>query len=131
MKKLAVVLVALFCVNLGFPKTLINYVEEPPMQYDAVEVKPLFPGGLNEFMMFVMKNYQVPEDEEGISQTGILQMSMVIDTQGNITKVKVVKEVGKAGEEVKRVLGKCPKWTPGRNKGVNVPVLYTFNVTIK
>lgn len=112
-----------------FPQTIKNV--ETPFQYDAVEVKPLFPGGINEFMKFVMKNYQVPEDEDGSGATGVLQVSIVIGIDGSIAQVNIIKEVGNAGKEVKRVLSKCPKWTPGRQGGVNVPVVYNFPITIK
>lgn len=130
MKKFVVLVLGLLFLNLGFSKNGINQVDAP-LQYNAVEVKPLFPGGMGEFMMFVMKNYQAPENEEGEVLTGTVHVSIIIDKEGNVTNVQILRDLGNAGKEVKRVLAKCPKWTPGRNKGENVAVEYTFPITIK
>ena len=130
MKKFVVVLLSFLVGNLMFPQSLGRSMDLP-LQYESVEVKPQFPGGLNEFMKFVMKNYQVPEDEDGGGATGVLQVSIVIAADGSVTNVNILKEVGAAGKEVKRVLSKCPKWTPGRHKGINVPVVYNFPITIQ
>ena len=130
MKKFVVVLLSFLVGNLMFPQSLGRSMDLP-LQYESVEVKPQFPGGLNEFMRFVMKNYQVPEDEEGTVETGTVQVSIVIDVTGSLSQINILKDVGLAGKEVKRVLSKCPKWTPGRHKGINVPVVYNFPITIQ
>ncbi|WP_300564832.1 energy transducer TonB [Flavobacterium sp.] len=130
MKKITILIMCFLVGNLVFPKN-VNTALEVPVQYDIVEVKPQFPGGITEFMRFVMKNYQVPEDEDGGGATGTLQVSIVIAADGSVTQVNILKEVGAAGKEVKRVLAKCPKWTPGRQGGISVPVVYNFPITIK
>lgn len=129
MKKITILIMFFFLGSSVFPQTIKH--AETPLQYEVVEVKPLFPGGINEFMRFVMKNYQVPEDEDGGGATGVLQVSIVIGVDGSVNQVNILKEVGSAGKEVKRVLANCPKWTPGRQGGVNVPVVYNFPITIK
>ena len=130
MKKFVIVLLSFLVGNLMFPQSLGGSMDLP-LQYESVEVKPQFPGGLNEFMRFVMKNYQVPEDEEGTVETGTVQVSIVIDVNGGLSQINILKDVGGAGKEIKRVLSKCPKWTPGRHKGINVPVVYNFPITIQ
>ncbi len=131
MKKFVVLILGMLCINLGFSNTLSKQTEDAPLQYNAVEVKPLFPGGMSEFMKFVMKNYQVPESEDGEVVTGTVHVSIIIDKDGNVTNIQILRDVGSAGKEIKRVLSKCPKWTPGRNKGVNVAVEYNFPITIR
>jgi hypothetical protein len=103
-----------------------------PVGYDLVDVKPEFPGGINGFMKFVMKNYQAPEDD-GITpiETGTVEVSIVINADGSVSNIKIIKEVGSCGKEIKRVLSKCPKWTPGRQKGENVAVIYNFPIKIQ
>lgn len=103
---------------------------EDPISYETVQTKPVFPGGLSEFMTFVIKNYQVPSEEEEVI-TGVLEVSIIIDTNGSVSKVTILKEVGNAGKEVKRILAKCPKWKPGMQNGVAVSVIYNFPVTIR
>lgn len=129
MKKTVIMIVSFLCFSLVYPQVVLPM--DTPVLYEAVEVKPVFPGGITEFMKFVMKNYQVPEEEEGGGATGIVQVSIVIDATGTVSKIDILQDVGTAGKEIKRVLSKCPKWTPGRNKGLPVSVVYNFPITIK
>ena len=119
------------CTNILLSQTATRPTSEVPVQYETVQTKPVFPGGINEFMKFVMKNYQAPVTEEEEVVTGVLEVSIVISIDGSISKVNIIKEVGAAGKEVKRVLTKCPKWTPGSQNGVNVPVVYNFPIKIQ
>lgn len=130
MKKITILILSFLCINLVFSNK-IDKNAEAPIPFESVEVKPMFPGGINEFMKFVMKNYQAPEEEEGGGATGVVQVSMIIDTDGSVSKIDILKDVGSVGKEIKRVLSKCPKWTPGRQKGQNVPVIYNFPITIR
>lgn len=128
MRKSALYLLFFLIINVGFAKkneTRMLIV----IPYEQVEVKPLFPGGMNEFMRFVMKNFHISEEEE--MPTGTIQVSMIIDKMGNVTNVQIIKDLGNAGNEIKRVLSKCPKWQPGRMKGENVDVEYVFPITIQ
>jgi len=98
MKKFVILILGLLFVNLGFSKGGVNPIDAP-FQYNTVEVKPLFPGGMNEFMKFVMKNYQAPESEDGEVLTGTVHVSIVIDKEGNVTNIQILREVGNAGKE--------------------------------
>ncbi len=131
MKKFLILFVFTVCTNILLSQTATRQKSEIPVLYETVQTKPVFPGGINEFMKFVMKNYQAPVTEEEEVATGVLEVSIVIDVDGSISKVNIIKEVGNAGKEVKRVLTKCPKWTPGSQNGINVPVVYNFPITIK
>lgn len=128
MKKILIIFLSLWMVSLSFAKEMFN---NPVLlvPYEQVEIKPLFPGGISEFMSFVMKNFRAPEDED--FPVGVVQVSMVIDKTGKVTNVKIIKDVGTAGTEVKRVLANCPKWQPGRMKGEYVDVEYVFPITLK
>lgn len=107
-------------------------IDETPIQYESVEIKPLFPGGISEFMKFVMDNYKVPdEDEDGYGVTGVLEASIVIGSDGKVKQVNILKNVGTAGDQIKKIVEKSPIWKPGKDKGVYVPVIYNFSVTIK
>ena len=128
MRKSALYLLFFLIINVGFAKKIETRMLIV-IPYEQVEVKPLFPGGMNEFMRFVMKNFHISEEEE--MPTGTIQVSMVIDKMGNVTNVQIIKDLGNAGNEIKRVLSKCPKWQPGRMKGENVDVEYVFPITIQ
>ncbi|MDI9311793.1 MAG: energy transducer TonB [Limnohabitans sp.] len=127
-----ILLLFLGFILLSFTETSIISIEETPMQYESVEIKPLFPGGISEFMKFVMDNYVVPdEDEDGHGETGVLEASIVIGSDGKVKQVNILKNVGNAGAQIKKIVEKSPVWKPGKDKGVNVPVIYHFSVTIK
>ncbi|WP_136669081.1 energy transducer TonB [Flavobacterium sp. H122] len=128
MKKSALFLLSFMIINLSFAKKLNSEVLII-IPYEQVEVKPMFPGGINEFMKFVMNNFHLSEEDE--LPTGTVHVSMIIDKNGNVGNVQILRDLGNAGKEVKRVLAKCPKWQPGRMKGVNVDVEYNFPITIK
>ncbi len=106
-----------------------DVVKSVPIEYDNVELQPQFPGGYKEFIKFLGKNYKAPE-VEGLS--GVVKMSFVIETDGSIGEIKIVKDIGDgAGDEAKRVLKLCPKWTPGEQEGNKVRVLFQLPITIK
>ncbi|MEB3800936.1 energy transducer TonB [Flavobacterium columnare] len=98
--------------------------------FDTVENQPVFPGGNNELMKFVGKNFSPPSDENFTG--GILQVTFVIETNGSISDIKVINDLGYGtAQEITRVLQTSPKWTPGDQDGKPVRVLFTLSVTIK
>jgi Gram-negative bacterial TonB protein C-terminal len=128
MKK-TLLLLSIFFVQFVFGQAPLSAVKSIPLNYDAVEVRPEFPGGVNEFIKFIGKNYRTPE-VEGLS--GVVKVSFVIEINGTISDVKIVKDIGSgAGEEAKRVVLLSPKWTPGEQIGKPVRVLYELPITIK
>lgn len=103
--------------------------KQAPIPYEVVENQPLYPGGINEFIKFIGKNYRVPE-VEGLN--GVVKVSFVIETNGSVTDVKIVNDLGYgSGEEAKRVVQMSPKWTPGDQEGKAVRVLYTLPIKIR
>jgi Gram-negative bacterial TonB protein C-terminal len=125
MKK--IILIAIFFFF--FANSFAQVGDKKIYKYESVEIKPQFPGGIVEFMRFVIKNYQVPEDDEG--NAGTVLVSIDINNTGDVNNITIIKDVGNAGKEIKRVLSKCPKWTPGRQNFENVAVVYEFPIKIQ
>lgn len=99
------------------------------ISYEKVQIKPEFPSGIGEFMLFFVKNYQVPEDEEF---SGTANVSITIQVDGKVTNIKITNDVNSAiSQEIKRVLSKCPKWKPALQDGNNVAVIYNFPIKIQ
>ncbi|CAM4066280.1 energy transducer TonB [Flavobacterium sinopsychrotolerans] len=98
--------------------------------YQTVEYQPQYAGGFKEFLKYISRNYRAPE-VEGLS--GVLKIDFVIETNGTISSVKIINEVGEgAGDEAVRVLLKCPNWSPGQQNGKKVRVIYhNFPITIR
>ncbi|HNP33289.1 MAG TPA: energy transducer TonB [Flavobacterium sp.] len=96
----------------------------------SIESKPEFKGGLSQFYKFIGKNYQQPTDKN--FKGGKVVVSFVIEKDGSITDIKVIKDCGfGTGEEAQRVLSKCPNWIPGEQDGKKVRVAYTLPITLQ
>ncbi len=97
--------------------------------YDVVELKPEPKKGINDFYKFVGKKFIVPEIK---GLTGKLILKFVIEKDGSISDITVVKSIGYgADEEGIRVLKKYSNWNPGKVRGINVRCTYQLPISIK
>ena len=106
--------------------------EEETKVFDVVEQMPSFPGGDTELMKFLSTHikYPVVAEENGIQ--GRVIATFVVERDGSISDVKVIKSVDPSlDKEAIRVLKSMPKWIPGRQNGSAVRVKYTVPVTFK
>lgn len=128
MKRILLSLITLFIVNFASAQANTTMVDDAPYNYDDVEVRPEFPGGYNELLAFIGKNYKMPEyDGSG----GTLKVAFVIEIDGSVTNVKVVKDLGEGtGAEAKRVISLSPRWSSGEFRGKKVRVLYELPIKI-
>ena len=106
--------------------------EEETKVFDVVEQMPSFPGGDAELMKFLSTHikYPVVAEENGIQ--GRVIATFVVERDGSISDVKVIKSVDPSlDKEAIRVLKSMPKWIPGKQNGSAVRVKYTVPVTFK
>lgn len=95
----------------------------------GIEVRPDFPGGLQEFYNYIGKNFKVP-DVKGLS--GKVIVTFVVEKDGSLTEVKVIRDIGSGTkEEAIRVIENSPHWTPGEQNGKKVRVLYALPISIQ
>lgn len=92
--------------------------------FTAVEEQPTFQGGGNDaFMEYITKNIRYPEEAKQKDIQGRVYVQFVIEKDGTITNVVIVKGIGGGvDEEAKRVVESSPKWTPGKQRGNPVRV---------
>ena len=105
-------------------------IEEEEVFY-IVEDMPTFNGGdpATEFRKYIAQNLRYPEiaAENGISGRVIVQFA--VDKTGQVVDAVVVRSVDPAlDKEAIRVVMSSPKWTPGRQRGKAVKVLFTFPI---
>lgn len=101
-------------------------------EYDYVEVKPSFPGGNEALLDYINKNRQYPSDayERGIE--GRVTCSFVVNSNGNITHIKVIKGCHKSlNMEAMRLLSEMPCWHPGRHLSHSVPVRVVHSIPFR
>ena len=100
--------------------------------YNIVEEPASFPGGMAECMKFLAENIKYPEDckKEGIQGRVIAQF--IIDKDGSIKNVKVIRGVHPSlDKESIRIIESMPKWTPAKVKGEPVKCQFTLPVAFK
>lgn len=99
--------------------------------FSTVDVLPDFPGGITEFYKYIGMNFKLPEAARRDSISGRLILSFVVEKDGALSDIKVLRDLGAGtGEEAMRVLATSPKWTPGMQNGKPVRVQYTLPVAI-
>ena len=106
--------------------------EEETKVFDVVEQMPSFPGGQSALFQWLSSNikYPVVAEENGVQ--GRVIVTFVVERDGSITDVKVVKSVDPSlDKEAVRVTKSMPKWIPGKQNGSAVRVKYTLPVTFR
>jgi protein TonB len=90
---------------------------------------PEFPGGERALMAFINSNVQYPRRALQNGVSGIVVVRFLIDKEGVISDSKVIRSLGGGcdGEAI-RVIKAMPKWLPGKQGGVPVPVWFTLPI---
>ncbi|MGL2986935.1 energy transducer TonB [Flavobacterium sp. RSSA_27] len=115
----------MFCTGHAQDLSMAN---DEIVPYNDVELRPELPGNYSSFMDFVSKNFSMPEYE---GPTGYLKVGFVIEPNGLVSNVKVLKSLDSTSSEViKKVMTKCPQWKPGEHNGKPVRVYYEFSLKL-
>ena len=112
---------------------------ESPTETDTVEREifyivedmPVFNGGepKTEFRIFIARNLQYPESAARDSISGRVIVQFCVNKEGKVIEPVIVRSVSPAlDKEAIRVVSSSPLWTPGRQKGKAVDVLFTFPI---
>ena len=105
---------------------------EPEGAFDVVEQMPEFPGGAAGMMKFIAENVKYPEEAYSKGIDGRVLVQFIIEKDGSVTNVKVIKKVNDAIDaEAVRVVKAMPKWKPGKQNGREVRVKYTIPVSFR
>jgi len=114
-------------------KTEAKYVPGQPDKngvYPVVEQQPEYTGGDEARIKFMVENIKYPEEAKKAGIQGKVFVTFVIQADGAVTDVKVLRGIGGGcDEEAVRVVKMMPNWIPGEDKGKKVAV--QFNLPIK
>ena len=106
-------------------------VEEEKV-FDVVEQMPEFTGGPQALFNWLSANVKYPASAEENGVQGRVIVTFVVEIDGSITDVHVVKSVDPAlDKEAARVVKSMPRWKPGKHNGSRVRVKYTMPVTFR
>lgn len=91
--------------------------------YNLVEEMPEYPGGAAAMMDYIKRNTNFPEEAKAAGIQGKVVANFVIDEEGKIIEVNIVRSLGYGcDEEALRLINSMPKWTPGKQKDKPVKV---------
>jgi periplasmic protein TonB len=96
---------------------------------DFAEIMPEFEGGYDALAKYLGRKLVYPTAASKAGIEGTVVVTFVVGRNGEIADVKVLKGLGfGTDEEAARVIEKMPRWRPGKQNGVAVPVRYTLPI---
>ncbi|WP_162416629.1 M56 family metallopeptidase [Cyclobacterium roseum] len=100
--------------------------------FDVVEDMPVPEGGMEGWNAFLSENLSYPEAARKDSIEGTVYAVFTVNTEGSIHDVELLRGVDhRLDQEALRVLRKAPAWTPGKQKGIEVPVKMRVPIRFK
>lgn len=132
MKKLIFMSMMMFfsLATVNAQKTVVS--QKNQKVFEVVEQMPEYPGGAMAMMEFLQDNMKYPADAEKQKVQGKVMVSFIVETDGSITDVKVMKNVFPSLDaEAIRVVKAMPRWTPGKQKGKVVRVHFSLPITYR
>ena len=101
--------------------------------FTVVEHSASFPGGEKAFDNYLLKALRYPQTARDLKVQGKVFLTFVLEKNGSLSDVKVVKGIGNGcDEEAVRVIKASPKWIPARQRGhivrqqYNVPIRFAI-----
>lgn len=97
--------------------------------YRPVEVVPSYPGGIEAFYQFIVKNIKYPRVAKENGTKGKIIVTFVVERDGQLVDVKVARGIGDGcDEEAVRVIKLTSPWKPGLQGGKPVRVAYSVPI---
>lgn len=109
-----------------------KFVSDSEHIFTVIEQMPEFPGGEEELMNFISKNLIYPSSavRDGIQGKAICRF--VVTKTGTIKNVIVIRSLDPAcDKEAIRVIKSLPRFSPGKQDGVNASVWYTLPIVFR
>ncbi|HVV03828.1 MAG TPA: energy transducer TonB [Puia sp.] len=89
--------------------------EEDTKVYETVEIESYYPGGVESWKRFLLKNFRVPDEV-----SGTVIVKFIVDKEGNVSDVEAISGPDELKTEAVRVIKKSGKWTPAIQNGRKV-----------
>jgi len=100
--------------------------------FTFVEEYPEFLGGEKALYEYIKNNVNYSELAIKTNIEGTVYVEFVVEKDGSISDVKVLRGIGGGcDEEAVRVVKSMPKWKPGKQRGQPVRVYYTLPIDFK
>ena len=110
-------------------KTVVSQKDQKEEPFNVVEDMPAFPGGMEAMIEYLSSNIKYPADAQKQKVDGRVLVNFVVEKDGSITEVKVIKPAFPSLDaEAVRVVKAMPKWKPGYQNGKAVRVQFTMPI---
>lgn len=98
--------------------------------YTVVEKQPSFPGGQKALQQYIKESQNYPEAAKRAGLSGRVIVAFVVNTDGSIQNVELLKGIGMGcDEEAIRLVKRMPNWIPGSQSGKAVRVKFNLPFT--
>ena len=106
----------------------VDHDDQVGYAFSLDELPSFMGGGTSVFSNWVTSRLVYPEPSRLAASEGTAYISFVVDKNGELTNVEVLKSSGDVllDAEALRVVRTSPKWTPGMMKGKPVKVTYVL-----
>jgi len=88
--------------------------EEDKTIYETVQIESSYPGGVESWKRFLIKNFRADE------VSGTVIVKFIVDKEGNVSDVEAISGPDELKAEAVRVIKKSGKWTPAIQNGRKV-----------
>lgn len=107
-------------------------LDPAPAALLVAEVMPDFVGGRSALQRYLQQHLRFPAAALAAQVTGRVYVTFVVQADGSIGEVVVLKGLGYGTEEAAaRVVREMPAWTPGMQNHHSVPVRFTLPITFQ
>ena len=114
------------------PNSAKSATAAAPEIFLTAEVMPDFIGGRSALQRYLQKYLRFPSAALTAQVSGRVYVSFVVQADGSIGEVTVLKGLGYGTEEAAaRVVREMPAWTPGMQNHHSVPVRFTLPITFQ
>lgn len=126
MKKLFIILLLeVLAINFSDAQTLTT----EDAVYRQVDKPAEFTGGPTKMWRYIIENLKYPEEAVKANITGKVWAQLIIEKDGGINNVSILKGIGfGCDEEVVRIVKAMPKWSAGMKDGKAVRTSYVLPV---
>jgi protein TonB len=106
--------------------------DETPTIFIKVEEMPEYPGGNQALLSYIAKNTIYPDDALRNNIHGRVTLKFVVNPDGAVGKIEIIRGVDPLlDQEAVRVVSTLPRFKPGRQGGVPVPVWFSVPVNFQ
>jgi protein TonB len=99
-------------------KEVVIEEEKADVIFDVVETQPNPPGGMSGWNKYLADNLKYPTQARRMGVEGTVIVVFVINTDGTIQDVEVLRGIGGGcDEEAVKIVKAAPKWEPGKQRG--------------